>query len=104
MEIFSAMVFMALTDSLTDLLLSAMSLDPFKAICSICREFSAFCVIEAFISSRLAVVSSTAAACSLVDCVRFCAEAAISLEASDRESAVLITHSMDSWRLSAKVL
>ena len=34
------------------------------------RAFSAFCVIDALISSKPAVVSSTDAACSLVPCER----------------------------------
>ena len=75
MEIFSAMVFMALADSVTALPDSSTSLAPLSAICSIWREFAAFCLMEAFICSKLAVVSSTDAACSLVPREKTCAEA-----------------------------
>ncbi len=74
MEIFSAMIFIASTDSLTALPLCSTSSAPWRAIRSICRLFSAFCVIEACICSRLALVSSTEAACSLVPCDNDCAE------------------------------
>ncbi|NIL96720.1 MAG: hypothetical protein GTO62_06165 [Planctomycetales bacterium] len=57
---------MASTVSRTALPLSSASFDPRSAISSIWRLFSEFWVTEAFISSRLAVVCSTDAACSLV--------------------------------------
>src|SRR6478735_9099076 len=91
-EIFSAMSFIAETVSPTDLPLSAASEEPFSAICSIDRLFSAFLVIEALICSRLDVVSSTDAACSLVPCERdcevalTCEEAPVSAAAPERTS------------------
>src|SRR5574341_128388 len=66
MEIFSSIFFIADTDSVTALPLSSISLAPLRAICAMTRLLSEFCVIEAFICSRLEVVSSTEAACSEV--------------------------------------
>ena len=71
-ETFSAMLRIATTVSFTvpaALLGLGRALD---AICSVWRLFSAFWVIEADICSRLEVVSSTEAACSLVPCERVC--------------------------------
>ena len=58
---------------------------PFRAISSICRLLSALAVIDAVISSRLDVVSSIEAACSLVPDDIDCADAEIwpAAEASD---------------------
>src|SRR5258707_15052944 len=65
-EIFWAIDFIASTVSFTALPLSSASREPFMAIDSVWRLLSAFCEIEAFICSRLAVVSCTAAACWLL--------------------------------------
>ncbi len=71
-EIFSAIARMAVTVSITAAPLSWPSLAPFTAVCSSARLLSAFLAIEALICSRLDVVSSTAAACSLVPCDSVC--------------------------------
>jgi hypothetical protein len=58
---------------------------------SICLEFSAFCAIDAFICSRLDVVSSTDAACSLVPRDKVWAEAETWLDAATMFSAARLT-------------
>ena len=70
MDTRSAMERIAVTVSCTDRPLSSASRAPLTAICSFWRLLSAFCEIDALISSRLEVVSSTDAACSAVPCER----------------------------------
>ena len=60
---------------------SAASRAPCTAICSVCLLLAALWVMDALICSRLAVVSCTDAACSLVPCERVCDEAETWLEA-----------------------
>ena len=86
MVIFSAIARIASIDSLTaPAVLSAFSA-PWTAICSIWRLFEAFWVIEAVICSRLAVVSSTEAPCSLVPRATTWADDETWEEADDRVS------------------
>ena len=96
-EIFSAIDFIASTVSRTALPLSSASRDPFFAIDSVCLLLSAFCAIDAFICSRLAVVSCTAAACWLLpddtDCAvdETCPAAVASEPAAVRTSPMIST-------------
>ena len=94
-DTFSAMFLMASTVSLTVRPLSSASLAPFTASCSVWRLFSAFWVMEADICSRLEVVSSTEAACSLVPWERVCEVAETWAEAEDSPVAP--------WRISVMV-
>jgi len=55
---------------LTALPLSSAARAPLVAACSTCRLLSAFWLMDAFICSRLELISSTDAACSLVPCER----------------------------------
>ena len=83
-EIFSTMEVIAEDDSATARPLSSASLAPLTAICSLLRLFSAFWVMDALICSRLAVVSCTEAACSLVPWESVCEEAETWAEAPER--------------------
>ncbi len=66
--IFSAIDRIAPTVSVTALPPSSAFRAPSFAIASVWRELSAFCVMDALISSSDEVVSSTLAACSPVPC------------------------------------
>ena len=65
-ETLSAIDFIAATVSRTAAPVSSASFAPFTAIDSVCLLFCAFWAMEAFICSRLLVVSWTAAACWLL--------------------------------------
>ncbi len=99
-ETFSAISFMAETVCRTVRPLSSASLAPLTAICSVWRLFSAFCEMEALICSRLEVVSSTEAACSLVPCESVCEVAETCPAAEARALAPLRTSPMMRARLS----
>src|SRR6266516_7172694 len=90
-EIFSAIAFMAPTVSTPALPLSSPSRAAFTADCSSWRLLSAFFEIDAVICSRLEVVSSTEAACSLVPCERLCDvdETCVAAERSEEHTSEL---------------
>ena len=67
-DIFSAISFIALTVAATATLLSCASVSALSAICSVACAFSAFCLVEAFISSTVEEASSAVAACSVAPC------------------------------------
>ena len=90
--------------------LSAASRAPFAAARSVWRLLSALCPIEVLISSRDALVSSTAAACSEVPCDSVCAvpftwvEAEASPSAEARTSATTSESRTTMLRIAASRL
>ena len=100
----SVMDFIASTVCFTALPLSSASRAPLLATCSIWRLFSEFCVIEALISSRLLVVSSTEAACSLVPCESDCEEEATCCDALEIAPVPPLTSMMIFSSFSQKAL
>src|SRR5581483_4242068 len=74
------------------------------AMRSICRLFSAFWVIEAFICSRLALVSSTEAACSLVPWESDWADEETWYDAADTASVTELTCAITPSSVSTKRL
>ena len=92
-EILSAISFIASTVSFTAWAPCLASSEPLTAICSVSLLLVTFCVMDELICSRLAVVCSTVAACSLVPWDRFWASAETWAAAADTQPAP--------WRISA---
>ncbi len=90
-EICSAITRMASTVSRTAVALPSASRAPRTAVCSVSRLLAALRVIDALICSRLDVVSSTAAACSLVPCDSACDVAEICTDAAVNAPAPALT-------------